>query len=550
MKRKHLLFGSLAATTLIGGTACVAASAPAPTGGFHDAPTGTTQLKNPYHVGDAAAVKNGARLFSANCAGCHGKEAMGSGNVPNLAHGPAQSASEGELFWFIGKGSPQNGMPPCNLPEADKWQIVTFIKSLDEAHAAAPQAVASSEGPNTAPPPRAPFTDYRYEHPGQRHKISVADLPGPMPETSVGNAPENVPRPQGAWPKVPAGFKAQLYASGLRTPRIIHTAPNGDVFVAESDGGRIRVFRGLKADGTPEQSEVFASGLNRPYGIAFYPQGKEPRWVYVGNTDSIVRFPYTPGALKAGGEAQKIADVPAGRGHWTRDLAFSLDGKTLYVGVGSGSNVDDPDTHAAERERADILAMNPDGTNRRVYAYGIRNPSGIAVQPETGELWCSVNERDGLGDNLVPDYISHVQEHGFYGWPWWYMGDHQDPRHPGKHPELKEKAIVPDVLLQPHHASLGMAFYEGKQFPAEYRGDIFASQHGSWNRSVRTGYELIRVHLDKSGKATRGYEDFMTGFVVDAGHVWGRPVGVTVASDGSLLVTDDGSNSIWRVTRD
>ena len=220
----------------------------------------------------------------------------------------------------------------------------------------------------------------------------------------------------------------------------------------------------------------------------------------------------------------------------------------MLVAVGSGSNVDDPDTTPAEKNRADILEFNPDGSDMEIYAYGIRNAGGgIAFSPDTGELWCSVNERDGLGDNLVPDYITHVQEGGFYGWPWWYMGGHQDPRHEGKHPELKDKVITPDVLLQPHNASLEFTFYEGQQFPAEYKGDIFASEHGSWNKSLRAGYEVIRVPLHQTGHASGEYEDFVTGFVTVDGKVWGRPVGITVAPDGSLLVTDDGSNSIWRV---
>jgi glucose/arabinose dehydrogenase len=220
----------------------------------------------------------------------------------------------------------------------------------------------------------------------------------------------------------------------------------------------------------------------------------------------------------------------------------------MFVSVGSASNVDDPDTTPDEENRADVLEFNPDGSDMRIFAYGILNCVGLAVNPKTGELWCSVNERDGLGDNLVPDYITHVKEGGFYGWPWWYMGGHQDPRHEEKHPELKDKVIAPDVILQPHNASLELTFYEGKQFPAEYRGDFFAAEHGSWNKSTRAGYELIRVPLHQTGQATGEYEDFMTGFVVDSGRVWGRPVGVAVAPDGSLLVTDDASNSIWRIS--
>jgi glucose/arabinose dehydrogenase len=341
----------------------------------------------------------------------------------------------------------------------------------------------------------------------------------------------------------------QLYATALDNPRLIRTAPNGDFFLAESSSGKIKVFRGITRDGKAELTSEFATGLNRPYGIAFYPPGDSPQWVYIGNTDAVVRFPYQNGDVQARGPAQHIVDLPHGGGHWTRDLQFSPDGKKMFVGVGSASNVDDPDTTPEEENRADILVFNPDGSDMRVYAYGIRNAGGgLAINPKTSQLWCSVNERDGLGDNLAPDYITHVAEGGFYGWPWWYIGSHQDPRHQGKHPELKDKVLVPDVLLQPHNASLEMIFYDGKQFPAEFQGDIFASEHGSWNRSVRTGYEVIRVPLHQSGRASGEYEDFLTGFVVDNGHVWGRPVGVTVAPDGSLLVTDDGSKSIWRVS--
>jgi len=219
----------------------------------------------------------------------------------------------------------------------------------------------------------------------------------------------------------------------------------------------------------------------------------------------------------------------------------------MFVSVGSHSNVDDPDTHPAEFHRADVLEFTPEGKFVKVYASGIRNCVGAAINPTTGQLWCSVNERDMLGDNLVPDYITHVQEGGFYGWPYYYIGEHWDPRLKGKHPELKDKVIVPDVLVGPHFASLEMTFYEGSQFPAQYKGDIFAAEHGSWNRSRRNGYEVIRVKMD-DGKAEGTYEDFLTGFVLPNGDVWGRPVGVTVGEDGSLFVTDDGSGTIWRVS--
>lgn len=400
---------------------------------------------------------------------------------------------------------------------------------------------------------QAAFTNYQQEKPGIRRKITLADLPEPYASQSVDNGANIVPRPSDAWPKTLPGFKVGLYAANLNNPRLIVTAPNGDLFVAESKPGDIRVFRGMTKEGKPEKSEVFASGLDLPFGIAFYPPGPNPRWVYVGNTGSVVRFPYRNGDMKATGPSQMIVpDIPPGGhlrggGHWTRDVVFSPDGKTMFVSVGSHSNHDDADTHPQERHRADILAYTPEGRDFRIYAYGIRNPVGIAIDPATGQLWASVNERDTLGNNLVPDYITHIQKSGFYGWPWFYMGGHWDPTLKDKHPELKDKVITPDVLIQPHSASLELTFYEGHQFPAKYRGDIFAGEHGSWNKKVRGGYEVVLVPL-KDGKASGVYEDFVTGFVLPNGDVWGRPVGVAVAKDGSLMVTDDGSNSIWRVS--
>ncbi len=410
-------------------------------------------------------------------------------------------------------------------------------------------STAFTQNSADAPPPKAPFTDYRYEKPGTTRKITASDLPAPFATKSAENEPNMAPRPKDAWPQAPAGFKVELYTTDVRNPRKILTAPNGDFFLAESHRGDIKIFRGIKPDGKPQQTSVFATGLEQPYGIAFYPPGPNPQYVYIGDTDAVLRFPYHNGDLKATGKPQKLASLPAGGGHWTRDLVFSPDGKQLFVGVGSDSNIDDPDTHPDEKERAQIWVMNPDGSGAHMYAYGIRNAGGgLAIDPKTGELWCSVNERDQLGDNLVPDYITHVQEGGFYGWPYYYMGGNPDPRLKGAHPELKSKAIVPDVLLQAHNASLELVFYQGKQFPGEYQGDIFSSQHGSWNRAPRAGYEVIRVPLHQTGKASGEYEDFLTGFVLPNGDVWGRPVGVAVASDGSLLVTDDGSNSIWRVS--
>jgi glucose/arabinose dehydrogenase/cytochrome c553 len=515
---------------------------------FHNAPASAKELKNPYDHQPPADAKD---LYHARCAPCHGENGEGTGNVPSLSKGRAESATDGEVFWYVTKGDVNNGMPSwAGLPEEERWKIVTYLRTLSGSKPAATNTPSEPAAKTVAdadlPLPQSPFTDFRFEKPGTIRKITLKDLPAPFLTPSAGNGPKVVPRPEGAWPQVPAGFKVELYASGLGDPRLIRTAPNGDFFVAESHTGDVRVFRGITADGKAQEMEIFAEGLRRPFGINFYPPGPNPQWVYVGNTDSIVRFPYQNGDLKARGPVQHIADVPAEESHWTRDIQFTPDGKKMYVSVGSASNVDDGDL-PSEKNRADVLEFNPDGSGMKIYAYGIRNCVGMAIQPKTNELWCSVNERDALGDNLVPDYITHVEEGGFYGWPWWYMGGHQDPRHEGKHPELKDKVITPDVILNPHNASLEMTFYDGKQFPAEYQGDIFASEHGSWNRSVRVGYEVIRVPLHQTGHATGEYEDFMTGFVVDNKHVWGRPVGVTVAPDGSLLITDDGSKSIWRI---
>jgi glucose/arabinose dehydrogenase len=427
---------------------------------------------------------------------------------------------------------------------------VTLLPCL-RSNALAPAPPAKDASTHTVLTGQDAFTDFSKESPGVRRHVTVADLPAPAPDQSVDNGPTIVARPAKAWPIAPAGFKVELYATGLDNPRLLRVAPNGDLFLAESQTGKVKVFRGVGADGKASQISVFSDALNLPFGIAFYPAGPNPKWLYVGNTDGIVRFPYKNGDLVATGPAEHLADLPGGGhlrggGHWTRDVIFSKDGSKLFASVGSHSNVDDADTHPEEFHRADVLEFSPEGKFLKIYAWGLRNCVGEAINPITGELWCSTNERDGLGNNLVPDYVTHVQEGGFYGWPWWYMGGHQDPRHVGKHPELQAKVITPDILVNPHFASLEMLFYEGSQFPSEYKGDGFAAEHGSWNRNQRAGYEVIRLPMH-NGHATGDYEDFLTGFTLPDGTVWGRPVGVAQASDGSLFVSDDGSRSIWHV---
>ncbi|QDC02116.1 sorbosone dehydrogenase family protein [Mesorhizobium sp. 8] len=406
------------------------------------------------------------------------------------------------------------------------------------------------------------FGGWHDDRPGLWRLIAPGDLPRPYATDSASNGADRAREPKGEGPQVPPGFSAERIASGIRNPRAVRVAPNGDLFVADSRAGQVRVYR-LGKDGKVAEEGIFAKGLARPYGIAFHP-ADNPQWVYVAETGGVVRFPYRSGELKASGKAGMVVDdLPTG-GHWTRDIAFSPDGATLYVSVGSDSNaaegmgkapagwIDGQAPGAAwgsEEGRAEVRAYDPDGKNGRVVATGLRNCSGMTVQPATGALWCVVNERDGLGDNVPFEYATTVQDGAFYGWPWYYIGDHQDPRHAGARPDLAGKATVPDVLIQAHSAPLGIAFYEGDRFPAEYRGDAFVALHGSWNRGTRTGYKVVRLKFE-NGKPTGAYQDFMTGFVLSDAEVWGRPVGVAVAKDGALIVTEDGSGTIWRVAYD
>lgn len=544
-------------------------------------------------AGDAG---RGRTYFQANCAVCH-TTSLGPGNTVIVKQGPSlvgflgrhagsglgfnytKFLSDSGIVWDAAAldrflKSPPTMVPGTTMPMpvpdgSNRLDVIAYLSTL-----AIPAGVTLSNSVVQISPTTVELDAGAWQHaaPGAKHLITVADLPPPFKTASAGNNPRVVKQPADAALSVPPGFTVRLFAEGFTNPRLLRMAPNGDIFLAETAANRIRVLRAADGAEAPSENQIFATGLDCPFGIAFYPAGDNPQWIYVANNNSVVRFPYHSGDLKASGEAQVI--VPhlsdGGGGHSTRDVAFSRDGKRLFISVGSGSNVaeemnkknlsDIPAweaehglgaTWGPETHRADILVTDPEGHEPlHAFATGIRNGVGLAVNQDTGDLWVSTNERDGLGDDLVPDYITRIKEGGYYGWPWYYLGNHEDPRHAGERPDLAGKAIVPDVLLQSHSASLEMTFYAATNgaaaFPAEYHGDAFAAFHGSWNRTLRTGYKVVRVRLN-NGVPTGEYDDFLTGFVVDNRTVWGRPVGVAVAHDGALLVTEDGNGTLWRI---
>lgn len=365
------------------------------------------------------------------------------------------------------------------------------------------------------------------------------NLPPPFATRSAGNGPSSSKPPAGFLPTVPSGFRINIFATGFKGPRWLTVAPDGDIFLADMGAGEIVVMRDPQGTGGARQRETFASGLRRPFGIAFHDD-----YVYVGSMDALVRFRYDPKTSKRLGEAEHLMDLPSG-GHSTRSLAFSPDGKHLFIGVGSESNI----SLGENPVRAAVTICDLDGQNSRRYATGLRNPVGLAIEPLTGALWTSVNERDELGDNLPPDYFTSLKDGGFYGWPYSYIGGNVDPRVKPQRPDLVGRAIIPDVLLGSHVAPLQFTFYTGKQFPESYRGGAFIAEHGSWNRSTRAGYQVAFVAF-KDGQPSADPVPFMTGLVPDpkADYVYGRPVGVTVAPDGALLVSDDGAQVVYRIS--
>ena len=374
--------------------------------------------------------------------------------------------------------------------------------------------------------------------------IDPKTLPPPFATESATRSSRQIAQPADARLFVPKGFKVNVFAEGgFREPRWMALAPNGDVFLADSHGNSVIVLRDKNKDGIAEERFVWSNKLSQPFGMAFYKD-----WFYVANTDSIVRFKYTPGQTAAEGEPERLVELTAGgyNQHWTRNVLFSPDGTKMFVSIGSATNV----SVEADPKRAAISVYDPDGKNHRIYASGLRNPIGLAWNPKTGELWAAVNERDGLGDDLVPDYATAVKEGGFYGWPYSYIGQNEDPRRKGGNAALVAKAIVPDVLFTSHVAALGIQFYTGKMFPKEYHGDAFVAFHGSWNRQKMSGYKVVRIRFKDGKLVGNSYEDFVSGWLPseNSNEVWGRPVGLLVAADGSLLITDDGAKKIWRVS--
>lgn len=376
----------------------------------------------------------------------------------------------------------------------------------------------------------------------RQYNLKPSDLPPPNPAEDAVNPPRVVPRPAGAQLIMPPGFSVDTFAEGeFREPRWLALAPNGDVFLSDARAGKIIVLRDANKDGVAEERFTFVEGMKQPFGMAFWKN-----YLYIGNTDAVLRFTYKSGQTKAEGTPEKIADLP-GKGyreHWTRNVLFSPDGKKMYVTVGSETNV----SPEPEPMRAAIVEFNPDGSGKRIFASGTRNPIGLAWLPGTRMLWAAVQERDRLGDDLVPDFVTEIKDGGFYGWPYAYMG-FEDLRRKGERPDLVQKTLTGNVLIESHSAVLGLAFNQGRMFPREYRGDAFVALHGSWNKNKRTGYKIIRIRF-RDGKPVGGYEDFLVGWMMgpDTKEVWGRPVGLLFLPDGSMLITDDGANKIWRVS--
>jgi glucose/arabinose dehydrogenase/cytochrome c2 len=535
-----------------------------------------------------ANLSAGKDVFRQRCTVCHTAEPGDDGGAQGPSLGgvfgrPAagapqfsysQALRDSKLTWDAATlqrflGAPTSVVPGTSMVLAvpdlsDRDNLIAYFQSLSGRAPAAVQAIL-------VPAVSAQSANWRLDAPGVMHRINLASLPPPYATASTRNNSSVVPKPAGATLALPPGFHIEPFVSGLTGPRKMLTAPNGDILVTEMTGGRVTVLHpspdGRRAAGT----DVYLQGLRQPFGLAFYPNAQHPEWLYVAETNRVTRYAYRVGDVKPRGEAEIVVpQLPSGVGHSTRDIAFSKDGRQLFVSVGSGSNVAETMSKKtpaeikswdaahglgaawdAETDRAAVLVFDAASPAAPViFATGIRNCVSLTVQPVSGALWCTTNERDVLGDDLVPDYSTRVKLGSFYGWPWYYMGSNEDPRLKGERPDLAGKVSVPDVPYQAHSAALSMTFYEASHgnaaFPDAFAGDAIVGFHGSWNRSLRTGYKLVRVHM-RNGEPTGDYEDFLTGFVVDDSHVWGRPVATAELSDGSLLMSEDGNNVIYRI---
>jgi glucose/arabinose dehydrogenase/cytochrome c2 len=537
---------------------------------------------------DAAA---GKALFGQQCSICHSAEPGDDGGAqgPSLAGVYGRAAASGGGFAYTAALRAANltwdaptlkrflAAPAAVVPgsamvvavpnERDRDDLVAYFQNL--AATAPSAAIAAKAG--GVPAASKLSADWRQDAPGRVHRINLAALPSPYATPSARNGPELVAPPANAALALPPGFHVEPFAANLKGPRKMLAAADGDIFVSETVGGRISVLH-PSADGThAARVDVYARGLKQPFGLAFYPNADHPQWLYVAETNRVTRYAFRVGDVRPSAKAEVvIPHLPSG-GHFTRDIAFSPDGTQLFVSVGSASNIaasmskKTPDEIESwelehglgaawdgETDRAAVLVFDAAApAAAKIYATGLRNCVSLTVQPASGALWCTTNERDSLGDDLVPDYSTRVRGGGYYGWPWYYLGSNEDPRLKDDRPDLRGKVLVPDVPYQAHSAPLNMTFYTastGKSaFPPSYVGDALVAFHGSWNRSLRTGYKLVRVHM-QNDEPTGDYEDFLTGFVVDNGNVWGRPVATTELEDGSLLLSDDGGNVIYRIS--
>lgn len=570
----------------------------------------------PGPAANAAPNANAGRaVFRAQCALCHSAEPGDNGGAqgPSLhgvfgrkaaatsAFGYTDALKRSGLTWDAATLSRFLAAPTTVVPgssmvvpvpsAADRDNLVAYFDSVRDG---APPAVAGGPGrggpgggaargggarggpggfgPPAAPPQPVGEAEWKKDAPGVVHRIDLDKLPAPNATPSFTNFPTVVPKPAGAELKLPPGFSIDTYLTGLSAPRQMVVAPNGDVFLAETNSGRIKVLRPT-ADGKTATPTVFAQGLQQPYGIALQPAGANPQWVYIAEVNRVVRYPYKSGDTVA----SKVPEVvipqlsPTGGGHFTRDIVFAPDGRRFWVSVGSQSNFAEgiakktPDEIKAweaqhgfgapwgiEENRAMVRVYNTNGdTKGKTWATGLRNCVGMALQPVTNDIWCTVNERDMLGDDLVPDYATRVKEGASYGWPWYYMGTYEEPRLKDHRPDLKGKTLRPDVPFVSHSAAVNILFYNATSgasaFPREHVGEGFVVLHGSWNRGHRTGHKIVRLPM-RNGVPTGEYIDFLTGFITPENGAWGRPVAITVLKDGSMLLADDGANLIYRIT--